>query len=252
MPHYRMFLRVLPLLLLLGVAVGALGWFFSLKGSLWLWVIDERGVWLDYVQNRPVLARAVFMLGYALYVLAGIPASLFLTMLGGFLFGFAEAVLMACCAATLGASGLIALIRLFFRPWARERLGARYAQLAQGFRQDDVFYLLFMRLMPLFPFWVVNLVVAVMDMPLRRFAPVSFVAMMPAAMAAALVGTGLDQALEGPAARLAACRSEGGSDCALAGLMPDILQPDFVLAGTVMAALALLPPLWRRFRARQK
>ena len=246
------FLRILPLLLITTTALCGVAWLLTLKGNLWVFVIEERRQWLDWVLAHPVMARGLFMLGYTLYVLAGIPASLFLTMLGGFLFGFAEAVLLACVAATLGASGLIAGIRLFFRPWARRRLGARYEALSQGFRRDDIFYLLFMRLMPLFPFWVVNLVVAVMDMPLARFAPVSFFGMMPAAMAAALVGTGLDQALEGPSAQLALCRSQNGSDCGAALAMPDLLQPDFVLAATLMGALALLPPVWRRWRARQK
>ena len=248
----RGFLRILPLLLIATLMLCGVAWLLSFKGHFWAFVIDERRHWLAWVAERPLASRALFMLGYALYVLAGIPASLFLTMLGGFLFGFAEAVLLACMSATVGASGLIAGIRLFFRPWAQARLGARYAVLAQGFRQDDVFYLLFMRLMPLFPFWVVNLVVAVMDMPLARFAPVSFFGMMPAAMAAALVGTGLEQALEGPAAQLALCRSQNGSDCGAILAMPDLLQPDFVLAGTLMGVLALLPPVWRRWRARQK
>jgi uncharacterized membrane protein YdjX (TVP38/TMEM64 family) len=246
------FLRILPFFLLAVLIAGVMAWLFSLKGHLWVFVIEERRYWLAGVAASPVLARGLFMLGYALYVLAGIPASLFLTMLGGFLFGFAEAVLMACCAATLGAVGLIAIIRRYFRPWAQKRLGTRYEKMAQGFRRDDVFYLLFMRLMPVFPFWVVNLVVAVMDMPLRRFAPVSFFGMMPAAMAAALVGTGLDQALEGPATQLAACRSLNGSDCAAFLTMPDLLQPDFVLAASLMGLFALLPPLWRRFRSDQK
>ena len=156
------FLRILPLLLITTTALCGVAWLLTLKGNLWVFVIEERRQWLDWVLAHPVMARGLFMLGYTLYVLAGIPASLFLTMLGGFLFGFAEAVLLACVAATLGASGLIAGIRLFFRPWARRRLGARY---------ED---------------------------------------------------------------------------------MPDLLQPDFVLAATLMGALALLPPVWRRWRARQK
>ena len=106
--------------------------------------------------------------------------------------------------------------------------------------------------MPVFPFWVVNLVVAVMDMPLIRFAPVSFVAMMPAAMAAALVGTGLEEAFVESAAQLAACRAQGGTECADALTMPDLWQPDFLWALSVMAVMALLPPLWRRYQSVQK
>ena len=246
------FLRLLSLLFIFGGTVGGLVWLLHLKADFWVFLIDERSQWLAWAVADPILARILFVLVYVLYVLAGIPGSLILTMLGGFLFGFAQAVMLACVAATLGAMGLITLVRLFLRSWARQRLGARYDRLAQGFRRDDIYYLLFMRLMPVFPFWVVNLVVAVMDMPLLRFAPVSFVAMMPAAMAAALVGTGLELALAGPAADLARCRAQGATDCAGGLAIPDLLQSDFLLAASVMAVLALLPPLWRRYRPVQK
>jgi uncharacterized membrane protein YdjX (TVP38/TMEM64 family) len=185
-------------------------------------------------------------------VMVGIPGSLLLTMLGGFLFGVFESVVLACVAATLGALGLITLVRSFFRPWARHRLGQGYQKWAAGFAQDDLFYVLFMRLMPVFPFWVVNLVVAVMEMPLVRFAPVSFVAMIPAAIAAALVGTGFDEALSGPALQLATCRQLGGIECAGQLAPPDLLQPDFLWAASIMALLALVPPVWRHYRNVQK
>lgn len=249
---HRRFWRFLWLFLLTATALGALVWLFNLKAGFWVHVIDERAHWALWASTEPLWARVLFVALYFAYVLIGLPGSILLTMLGGFFFGFVQALLLSCLAATLGAVGLIALVRLFFRPYAQVRLGARYDQWAEGFRRDDIYYLLFMRLMPVFPFWVVNLVVAVMDMPLIRFAPVSFVGMMPAAMAAALVGTGLEEALVEPAAHLAACRAQGGTDCAGALTMPDLLQPDFLWALSVMAVLALLPPLWRRYRSAQK
>ena len=249
---HRRFWRFLWLFLLIGAALGALFWLFNLKAGFWVQVIDQRGHWAQWAATEPLWARLLFVTLYFIYVLIGLPGSIFLTMLGGFFFGFVPAVLLSCFAATLGALGLIALVRLFFRPLAQARLGARYDQWAQGFRRNDIYYLLFMRLMPLFPFWVVNLVVAVMDMPLIRFAPVSFVAMMPAAMAAALVGTGLEEAFVESAAQLAACRAQGGTECADALTMPDLWQPDFLWALSVMAVMALLPPLWRRYQSVQK
>jgi len=249
--HSR-FWRFLWLFLLIGVALGALLGLFNLKAGFWVQVIDQRGHWAQWVATEPLWARLLFVTLYFVYVLIGLPGSILLTMLGGFFFGFLHALLLSCLAATLGALGLITLVRLFFRPLAQARLGARYDQWAQGFRRNDIYYLLFMRLMPVFPFWVVNLVVAVMDMPLIRFAPVSFVAMMPAAMAAALVGTGLEEAFVESAAQLAACRAQGGTQCADALTMPDLWQPDFLWALSVMAVMALLPPLWRRYQSVQK
>ena len=249
---HRRFWRFLWLFLLIGAAMGALLGLFNLKAGFWVQVIDQRGHWAQWAATEPLWARLLFVTLYFVYVLIGLPGSILLTMLGGFFFGFVQAVLLSCFAATFGALGLITLVRLFFRPLAQARLGARYDQWAQGFRRNDIYYLLFMRLMPVFPFWVVNLVVAVMDMPLIRFAPVSFVAMMPAAMAAALVGTGLEEAFVESAAQLAACRAQGGTQCADALTMPDLWQPDFLWALSVMAVMALLPPLWRRYQSVQK
>jgi uncharacterized membrane protein YdjX (TVP38/TMEM64 family) len=252
MAMHRRFWRFLWLFLLIGAAMGALLGLFNLKAGFWVQVIDQRGHWAQWAATEPLWARLLFVTLYFVYVLIGLPGSILLTMLGGFFFGFVQAVLLSCFAATFGALGLITLVRLFFRPLAQARLGARYDQWAQGFRRNDIYYLLFMRLMPVFPFWVVNLVVAVMDMPLIRFAPVSFVAMMPAAMAAALVGTGLEEAFVESAAQLAACRAQGGTQCADALTMPDLWQPDFLWALSVMAVMALLPPLWRRYQSVQK
>ena len=239
--------------LLCCAAVGALfAWLLQLKTGFWLYLLEERQVWQTDVAANPIAARLLFCAAVFVYVLSGLPGSLLLTMLGGFLFGWVQAVVMACLASTFGAMGLISVVRRYFRPWARRRLGARYQSVADGFRQDDLYYLVFMRLMPIFPFWVVNLVVAVMEMPLYRFAPVSALAMLPAAVAAALVGTGLDQALMAPAAARAACRAQAGLQCEGGLTPPDLLQMDFVLAASLLALLALLPPLWRHLRRRQK
>jgi uncharacterized membrane protein YdjX (TVP38/TMEM64 family) len=252
MAMHRRFWRFLWLFLLIGAAMGALLGLFNHKAGFWVQVIDQRGHFAQWAATEPLWARLLFVTLYFVYVLIGLPGSILLTMLGGFFFGFVPAVLLSCFAATFGALGLITMVRLFFRPLAQARLGARYDQWAQGFRRNDIYYLLFMRLMPVFPFWVVNLVVAVMDMSLIRFAPVSFVAMMPAAMAAALVGTGLEEAFVESAAQLAACRAQGGTQCADALTMPDLWQPDFLWALSVMAVMALLPPLWRRYQSVQK
>ena len=127
---HRRFWRFLWLFALLAVALGLLVWLFNLKAGFWVRVIDERGHWAQWAATEPLWARLVFVMLYVVYVLIGLPGSILLTMLGGFFFGFLHAVLLSCLAATMGAVGLIALVRVFFRPLAQARLGARYDQWA--------------------------------------------------------------------------------------------------------------------------
>ena len=102
-----------------------------------------------------------------------------------------------------------------------------------------------MRLLPVFPFWVVNLVVAVMNVPLRIFIPATFVGMAPAATAAALIGSGLDAALIRPTEQLLACRASGQIPCDVVIQWLDLAQPSFMTASIIMGSLSILPPIWR-------
>ena len=189
-----------------------------------------------------MLAYVVF---YFVYVSLGIPASFFITILGGFLFDWRLAILLSISAATLGGSCLVVIVRHGFRNLARQWIGPRFHRMAEGFNRDAVSYLLFMRLMPVFPFWVVNLVVAVMHVPLRIFIPATFVGMSPAASAAALIGSGLDAALVRPTEQLLACRASAEMSCDVVIRWLDLAQPSFVTASVIMGSLSILPPLWR-------
>lgn len=226
----------------------------TVAGCLWLalnpqaflvFFVDQRLYLADLAREFPVQAMLAYMLFYFAYVSLGIPASFFITILGGFLFDWRLAILLSISAATLGGSCLVVIVRHGFRHLARRWIGPRYHRLAEGFNRDAVSYLLFMRLLPIFPFWVVNLVVAVMNVPLRIFIPATFVGMAPAASAAALIGSGLDTALMRPTEQLLACRASGQSPCDVVIHWMDLAQPSFLTASLIMGTLSIVPPLWR-------
>jgi uncharacterized membrane protein YdjX (TVP38/TMEM64 family) len=114
----------------------------------------------------------------------------------------------------------------------RARAGPWLASLAEGFRADAFSYLLVLRLVPLFPFWLVNLVPALLGVPLRTFALATALGIVPGCLVFASVGAGLGHLLE-------------------RGEEPDldlILEPRVLLPLLGLATLALLPVLWRRLR----
>lgn len=241
-------LRPIQMALLIAVSAG------TVIGCLWLavnpraflvFLIEQRLQILDLSQKFPVQAIILYMAFYFAYVGLGIPASFFVTILGGFLFDWRLAILLSITSATLGGSCLVVIVRHGFQHLARRWIGPRFQQIAAGFNRDAVSYLLFMRLMPIFPFWVVNLVVAVLNVPLKIFMPVTFFGMAPAASAAALIGSGLDAALTRPTQELLACRSDGPLNCDPALSWLDLAQPSFMTASLIMGTLAIVPPLWR-------
>lgn len=234
--------------LLSAIAIGTVAgcaWLALNPQTFLVFFVDQRLYLADLAREFPVKAMLVYMLFYFVYVSLGIPASFFVTILGGFLFDWRLAIVLSITAATLGGSCLVVIVRQGFYHLARRWIGPRYHRLAEGFNRDAVSYLLFMRLLPVFPFWVVNLVVAVMNVPLRIFIPATFVGMAPAASAAALIGSGLDAALLRPTEQLLACRASGQNPCDVVIHWFDLAQPSFLTASLIMGTLSVVPPLWR-------
>lgn len=144
-------------------------------------------------QAHPLAFAAGF---FALYVsVAGlaIPADLMFSLSAGALFGLWRGALLVSFASTLGATLAFTLSRWILAPWVRERLGSRLAVINAGVRRDGGFYLFGMRLVPLFPFFVINLAMGLTEIPIRRFYWVSQIGMFPATLIYVGAGTRLAQ-----------------------------------------------------------
>jgi len=149
-----------------------------------------------WVQANTVAAALVFVLGYALVVAFSLPVAALLTPLGGYLFGPWIGASLSLIAATLGATAVFLAARTAFRDVFRARAGSRLAKLEAGFARDDFSYLLFLRLVPVFPFWLVNVVPALLGMRLDRFALATLLGIIPGAIVFSGLGDGLGMLLE--------------------------------------------------------
>lgn len=241
--------RLVPLALLLALA------------ALAVWLDLHRLVTLDQlahnrealrglVAGSPPLALAAFMAVYTAVVALSLPGGAALTLAGGFLFGWLAAGLASVLAATAGATLLFLIARSALGEPLAARAGPRLARLRRGFQEDAMSYLLFLRLVPAFPFWLVNLAPALLGVRLSTFVAGTFLGIIPGTFAFAFIGAGLDGAI---AAQIAA-----NPDCARAGegcvlrLDPAALVTREMLIGlAALGVVALLPAVLRRRRARR-
>ena len=119
-----------------------------------------------------------------------------------------------------------------------------------AFAPDAFSYLLFLRLVPIFPFWLVNLVPAVCGVSLATFVAASVLGMIPATFAFAFVGAGLDSVVAAQEAAYQACVTAGRTDCRLDFHLRTAITPEIMAALAALGVLALIPVVVKRLRAR--
>ncbi len=126
---------------------------------------------------------ALFIGGYALlYIIStslSLPWASLLTMVGGGLFGFWVGLIVVSFSSTMGATLACFVSRFVLRDWVQGRFGQRLTTVNEGIAREGAFYLFTLRLIPLFPFWMINLVMGLTRMPLRTYYWVSQIVMLP-------------------------------------------------------------------------
>lgn len=186
---------------------------------------------LSLYRERPGLMIGLFMAGQILALTLAFPGAVITTaLLGGALFGQTLGTLIVLTSLTVGDSLAFLVARYIARDWVLRRLGSRCDAIQQAADRDGPYYLLAARLMAVVPYFVVNWAMAMTRMPLRVFAPVSFVGLAPAAFIYVNAGT-----------HLAEIRSP--SDVLSARLLMSL-----GLVGLLSIAGRLVPRIWRSRR----
>ncbi|MEQ8196370.1 MAG: TVP38/TMEM64 family protein [Rhodospirillales bacterium] len=221
--------RLLPVAAIMAIFAA----FFLLGGHHFITVETlkaHRETLLGWAADHRILLAAVFMVFYAVMVAASIPGALVLTIAGGFVFGAVEATVYVIFAATLGATAIFLIARYAFRDYFRERAGNAVRKMESGFRENALSYLLVLRLVPLFPFFLVNLVPALLGVPLRTYIIGTALGIIPGTFVYCLVGNGLGAVID-----------RGGE--------PDlgrIFEPEILSALIGLALLSLIPVVYKR------
>jgi uncharacterized membrane protein YdjX (TVP38/TMEM64 family) len=243
----RRWRRWTPLLAIVAAAVVvvAMGWHRQLSLES---LMRHRDLVETFVDAHPATAIVAFALTYVIAVALSLPGAVFLTIAGGLLFGTIAGGLTAITAATLGATLVFLVARSAVGGLLARRTGVMAAGLADGFRRDAFHYLLFLRLVPVFPFWVVNLVAALCGVRLRSFVAATALGIVPGTLAFAFFGAGLDSAVAAKMAVLRACVAAGRADCPFDLDLGDLMTPELLAALVVLGIVSLIPVAVRRLK----
>ena len=225
--------RLLPLVV---IAVGiACVFTFDLDRYLSFDALAEnRQALADFVARNHLVAALSFICAYAVAVALSVPGAVFLTLGGGFMFGVVLGSLYVVTGATLGATIIFLVARTALGDVLRAKAGPWLSKLEAGFKDGALSYMLFLRLVPVFPFWLVNLVPAFLGVPLGIYVLTTFLGIIPGSVVYASVGNGLGAVFE-------------------AGGKPDlsiIFKPEILLPIVGLAVLAMIPVAIKRLRGR--
>jgi uncharacterized membrane protein YdjX (TVP38/TMEM64 family) len=224
--------RLLPL----GIIGAALAVFFALGGPDYVSMDslrDNREFLSGLVANNFVLVMLGFIATYAVLVAISFPGAGFLSIFGGFLFGTLTGGFANVIGATIGATSIFLAARYAFGDALSKKAGPYMQKFEKGLKENELSYLFILRLIPAFPFFIVNIVPALFDVKIRNYMLSTFFGIIPGALVYASVGAGVGVIFD------------SGGEANLAGLMfqPKVFGP---ILGLI--ALSLLPIIYKTIK----
>ncbi len=223
--------RFLPVAALVVVAGGIYA--FDLQMYLSFEALSRhRELLVDLVEKRLISAALVYIVIYAVATALSLPGGAVLSVTGGFLFGGWQGGIVVVVGATIGATAVFLIARTALGDSLRRRAGPWLQKMEAGFQDNALSYLLTLRLIPLFPFFVVNLVPAFLGVPLATYVLGTAIGIIPGALVFTYAGAGLGTVFD------------SGQDFSIGS----ILSPEILIALTGLGLLSLLPALYKRFK----
>jgi|688.fasta_scaffold05464_14 uncharacterized membrane protein YdjX (TVP38/TMEM64 family) len=196
----------------------------------------NREILREWVDQHPYLMPVSYILFYIFITSLALPVDILLAMAGGFLFPQPYSTLFAILGATIGANFLFLATRSAFGHLLKEYAGPHLRKMERGFKENAVFYLFFLRLIPIFPFWLVNIAPAFLGVSFFTFAWTTLIGTAPAAFAFTEAGSGLGTIFD------------SGEDLSLKTILNEEIQISLLALGF----FAMIPLLIQFLRRRQK
>lgn len=197
---------------------------------------DNRQALSLWVADHLLLAALLYVLAYIAIVAFSLPGALIATLTGGFLFGTWFGGPLAVVSATIGATAIFLAARTALGDVLRAKAGPGLRKLEAGFGKNAFSYMLVLRLVPLFPFFLVNLAPAFLGVPLRTYVVATFIGIIPGTFVYASLGSGLGAIFE-------------------AGRDPDLglfFEPHIIGPVLALAVLAMVPVVYKRMTGAAK
>jgi uncharacterized membrane protein YdjX (TVP38/TMEM64 family) len=225
--------RLIPLLIL---AAGLVAFFaLGLNEYLTLDLLKENREALKiWVYEHKVEAVLLFITAYVVVAAFSLPLGALLSVAGGFLFGSVFGAAWIVIGATIGATILFLVAKTALGDPLRQRFAAQTKALEEGFRANAFSYMMLLRLVPLFPFWLVNLAAAFTGVSAGTFVVTTFIGIIPGSFVFASIGNGLNALFE----------AGEQPDLSLVALLS---RPDFYIPIIGLVVLSLIPIVYRAF-----
>jgi len=196
----------------------------------------HRNVLLEWTNTHFLWSSLIFVAVYTIAVAVSIPGATFLTLAGGFLFGPVFGSILVVISATMGATLLYFAVKTSLGDWLAQKATGWISRMREGFQENAFSYLLFLRLVPVFPFWVINIVPAFLGVSAATFVVATFFGIMSGSVVYVLVGNGLSHIF-------ATNQTPNLSIIFDASVLYPLLA---------LAALSLLPVIYQKFFKKRK
>ena len=215
------------IVVLLAIGVGMAAFFyFDLGRFLSLDALkDNRDYLLSFTETHSAVAAALFVLAYVAVTGLSLPGAVILTLAGGFLFGAVWGTLFVNLGATTGATLAFLASRYVLRDWVERKFGKWLGPVQQGFAKNAFSYLMTLRLIPLFPFFVVNLVSGLTRVNVGTYVAATALGIIPGSFV----------------------YSYAGRQLGTINSLKDIASPGVIGAFVLLGILALVPSLYKKW-----
>lgn len=202
----------------------------------------------NYISQQPLIAFFAAMLIYIIATIISFPLAWLLSVSVGLFFGWKIGSIIIIFGATIGASILFFLARYIFADFFKAKAGKTLNKMAAGFKENAFSYLLFLRLAPIFPFTLVNIVPALANIRFISFFLSTFIGIIPAVIAYTYAGEGLRSII---LVRANACQ-ENIAPCGQALSPADLITKQIIIAFFILALVALIPVFIKYFTQKSK
>ena len=207
-----------------------------------------------FIADNLALAILAYVALYIAVVALSLPGGLVMTLSGGLLFGWLTGALATVVGATIGATIIFLVAKTSLGEGLAVKAGPWVGKLAAGFKENALSYLLFLRLVPAFPFFVVNLVPALLGVPLSTYVVGTFFGIIPGTTAFSVLGAGLGSAVESQNAIYNECLAKqaarGPELCTYSIDTKALVTPELLAAFALLGVVALIPVAIKYFKSR--
>jgi uncharacterized membrane protein YdjX (TVP38/TMEM64 family) len=229
-------------------------------GMGWHEYLSFKTIGLNYeslkaaVDGNLLLAALAYTAAYVAVVALSLPGALIMTLAGGLLFGWQLGAALTVVAATIGATIIFLVARTSFGESLAAKAGPSLAKLRDGFKENALSYLLFLRLVPAFPFFIVNLAPALLGVPLKTYVLGTFLGIIPGTTAFSVAGSGLGSVVEAQNKVYQECLERAGAAgqtaCPYTIDTSALVTNELLAAFVALGLVSLLPIALKHLRGR--